>query len=35
MIPKTCAYLAVAIIGYRAIFRREASAQPQPALQAA
>jgi hypothetical protein len=35
MIPKTCAYLAVAIIGYRAIFQRKTSAQPQPIPQAA
>jgi hypothetical protein len=35
MIPKTCAYLAVAIIGYRSIFQRKVSAQPQPVFQAA
>jgi hypothetical protein len=35
MIPKTCAYIAVAIIGYRAIFQRKTSAQPQPIPQAA
>jgi hypothetical protein len=35
MIPKTCAYLAVAIIGYRAIFMGKTSLQPQPAPQAA
>jgi hypothetical protein len=35
MIPKTCAYLAVAIIGYQALFQRNASAQPQPIPQAA
>jgi hypothetical protein len=29
MIPKTCAYLAVAIIGYRALFMRKTSLQPQ------
>jgi hypothetical protein len=28
MIPKTCAYLAVAIIGYRAIFMKTATTQP-------
>jgi hypothetical protein len=35
MIPKTCAYLAVAIIGYRAIFMRKTSLQSQPLPQAA
>ena len=35
MIPKTCAYLAVAIIGYRAIFQRKTNAQPRPIPQAA
>ena len=35
MIPKTCAYLAVAIIGYRALFQRKAAAQPRPVPQAA
>ena len=35
MIPKTCAYLAVAIIGYRAIFMRKTSAQAQPIPQTA
>ena len=35
MIPKTCAYIAVAIIGYRAIFQRKTSAQPRPIPQAA
>jgi hypothetical protein len=35
MIPKTCAYLAVAIIGYRAIFRKKAAPQLQPTPQAA
>jgi hypothetical protein len=36
MIPKTCAYVAVAIIGYRAIFMKKAEAvQPVPILQAA
>ena len=35
MIPKTCAYLAVAIIGYWAIFQRKPSAQPRSIPQAA
>ena len=35
MIPKTCAYLAVAIIGYRAIFQRKTDVQPRPIPQAA
>jgi hypothetical protein len=35
MIPKTCAYIAVAIIGYRAIFQQKTSAQPRPIPQAA
>jgi hypothetical protein len=30
MIPKTCAYVAVAIIAYRALFTRDAPAAPQP-----
>jgi hypothetical protein len=35
MIPKTCAYLAVAIIGYRAIFVKTPAAQPGPIPQTA
>jgi hypothetical protein len=35
MIPKTCAYIAVAIIGYRAIFQRKTSVQPRPIPQPA
>lgn len=35
MIPKTCAYLAVAIIGYRALFMRKADAQLSQLPQAA
>jgi hypothetical protein len=35
MIPKTCAYLAVAIIGYRALFQRATNPKPQPLPQAA
>ena len=33
MIPKTCAYVAVAIIGYKALFGRESSAQPDRTIQ--
>jgi hypothetical protein len=30
MIPKTCAYVAIAIIGYRALFTGESVSQPEP-----
>ena len=35
MIPKTCAYIAIAVIGYQALYSGKESAPPQPVAAAA